>query len=162
MGLSPDDRTFAAGNGSGEVRLFRADGSPVGKAFNPHDSKETVLGAVVFPEGETTASFVRDGQKVTYCRFDGEVPCVPTSVELHRGSIAALALSPDGQTLATVGIDGTVGLIRAHWTTWLATACDRLRNHPILQDTVTTDAVNAKRIRETRETCQERVWAKKK
>lgn len=46
-------------------------------------------------------------------------------------------------------------------TTWLETACDRLRHHPVFQDTAKTDVRSATLIQETRATCNAMVWDKK-
>ena len=162
FGWSSNGKTFVAGNEIGEIRLYRADGAGIAEPFNPHDAENPVHGAVGFADGETAASFIRDGQKVTFCRF-GIERCVPVEVAGHLGSITGIALSPDGETLVSVGRDATIRLLRAHWTTWLEISCDRLKGHPVFQNPVPpVDVdVSAKAVREARETCRTMVWEKK-
>ncbi|HTX39853.1 MAG TPA: trypsin-like peptidase domain-containing protein [Bryobacteraceae bacterium] len=72
----------------------------------------------------------------------------------------ALALSPDGKTLAGVR-NNVLYLWRATWPDWLQVTCDRIRNHPVLRQK-TTDATQLQNIAYAKGVCQELVWSKEK
>jgi len=160
--LGPNDKAFVLGNDHGEIQLVRADGSKSAKPLDPHDSGEKVIGAITFPDGETTASIVQGTQNVALCRFVGTDDCVPVSVTGHRGGITTIAISPDGKTLVSAGFDKTLRMLRPDWTSWLAISCNRLRNLGVFEDPKFSDIahLDSKLVQETEETFKSMVWDK--
>jgi WD40 repeat protein len=158
--VSPGGKSFVTGNKIGQIGVWRPDGSAIGEPFNPHDANQPVLGAVSFPDGKTTASFIQYGEVIAFSGLDEGKPSLIFSTRVRRGSITAMSLSPDGKTLAIVGGD-TLLLVHANWEAWLETACDRLSKHPVFQDAANAVGLNPEVVQGAKKTCQSLVWNEK-
>jgi WD40 repeat protein len=107
IALSGDGRTLAAGTQTGEVLLAHVAGGPVRRLSPPDPSvQEPVVGVALDDRGTMLAASLRNGQVL----FGGTSKLGrPLPSPDRRGALAlALALSPDGRTLAAGREDGTI------------------------------------------------------
>lgn len=156
VGFSPDGDTIFLLYGS-MVSYWTTDGRRLppltgqGGIFNPVFSPD---GKAVYNAGKHAAMFDRSsGQKIA------EFTAAFSNTD--RFQVNRVAVSPDGRQLATLHGNGTVNLWRATWREWLEVACNRIRHHPILNET-TSDPFELENMKDVKDVCQELVWSKER
>jgi WD40 repeat protein len=122
MALAPDGQTLAVGGADSLVHLL-----------NPADGKERAIlkghtgpihDLAFLPDGQHVVSASRDGSarvwtlpgldEIEAAKNPGEVKVAdPSVLSGHKGPVLAVAVAPDGQTIATGGEDATARLWHA-------------------------------------------------
>src|SRR5262249_9300604 len=124
IAFSPDGKLLAAGSANGRVRLWTVGG----RLVRVLDGHEGLIWSLAFaPDGKTLATAGEDGtarlwelatgkerarlaghRGSGFAWSWGKEPARSAFLTGYRGSVFAVAFSPDGSTLATGGIDGRV------------------------------------------------------
>jgi WD40 repeat protein len=78
----------------------------------------------------------------------------------HTDWVRSVAFSPDGKRLVSGSADKTLRLWNVSPESWLAIACNRLQDHPLLNqpETLTNDPGFLQIAHRSRTVCQQRVW----
>ena len=132
LAFSPDGRTIASGGRDGRVRLWETETGGELRALPGHTDGVPAL--AFSPDGRLLAASYGDGwERPFHVSHEGfKLWELATGKELHnfrghRDDVLALAFSPDGQTLASGGLDQSIKI----WD--VATATERLllRGHAL-------------------------------
>ncbi|MBF2009491.1 MAG: WD40 repeat domain-containing protein [Chlorogloeopsis fritschii C42_A2020_084] len=143
VAISPDGQTIISGGSDGTIRMWNRKGQPLGEPLKGHPGG--VSSVAISPDGQIIISGGEDGTvRIWNCK--GQPLGEP--LKGHRGEVKSVAISPDGQTIISAGQDGTVRMWDIRLDTWLKTACERLRDHPVFKKPESADEKNAK------ETCE--------
>jgi WD40 repeat protein len=99
----PDGTGFVTGGGDGSVRLWDAKGEPrSGFTCAPMD----IGGVKVTASGKAFVAGTRDGKLLV---LDPATCAVKKTIEAHDRPINDVAISPNGKTAVTAGLDGAIG-----------------------------------------------------
>jgi WD40 repeat protein len=100
LALSPDGQTLASGDGSGEIKLWDLKAGKLIATFPAHS--DTVSSLAFTPDGKILVSASRDHTIKLWNIYTGEL----VRTLIGKNWINAIAISPNGQTLASAGRDG--------------------------------------------------------
>jgi WD40 repeat protein len=119
-GMSPGQEFFFVIDGTGLIRIWNTDtGTCVSTIQGP---APRIRNAVLSPGGRQIAVSV---EREDVARLYDSATGAERKLAGHRDFISGLAFSPDGSTLATGSMDGTIGL----WNTTTGDAIARLPGH---------------------------------
>ncbi|MEB3212188.1 MAG: substrate-binding domain-containing protein, partial [Leptolyngbyaceae bacterium] len=103
LAYSPDGELVAAASDNGTVRIFDADGNPVGE---PLSGLPGQLSSLAFsPDGTRLVGATNDGS-IQFWNLDGTP--IGNPLTGHDSAITSVVFSPDGESIATAGADGTI------------------------------------------------------
>jgi len=112
VAVSPDGRQWATGHVDGQVFLSR-DGWPPRSLEQPRAT--CVHGVVFSPDNRWVLACTEDGSVRVWDSTEPtlQVAGIPAcqSINVCPSGLYALAISPDGQTIATAGLEGTIHVI---------------------------------------------------
>ncbi|MBD1939011.1 caspase family protein [Microcoleus sp. FACHB-68] len=149
VAFSPDGEYIVSGSSDNTVRLWNRKGEAIGTPFVGHQNP---VNSVAFsPDGEYIVSGSLD-DTVRLWNRKGEA--IGTPFVGHVESVFSVAFSPDGESIVSGSQYGTMRLWPVGWQALLPIACNRLRDHPVLQNPETEEAKGAKA------TCEKYVWSK--
>ncbi len=103
VAISPDGCEWAAGSNSGEVRIWREEGSTAYAVMRAHTN--TVPAVAFSPDGRTLASGSWD---CTVKLWDVASKALIWNFQEHQGYVQSLAFSPDGDLLASGSDDSSI------------------------------------------------------
>lgn len=110
----------------------------------------------------STLAYSPDGSKLVSGSAEGTVQLLtaegqPIGLPFvgHWGRVQAVGFEPGGKTIISLSQTGEIRLWQGSWQGWLQVACERLRDHPALQQAVTATARSARSV------CQREVWSAK-
>lgn len=147
IAFSPHQKTIAIGTQNGMIRFWNLQTNQVS---SPIKTQLQSIHSIAFsPDGQTIATGGADGT-VQLLNMTGKLIGYPLGK--HQAEVRSVAFSPDGKQLISLSQDGEVRVWQVNWEAWLKTACNRLQNHPALQNPTRSEAQNAKII------CQTQVW----
>ncbi len=108
VAVSPDNSLIASASVDQTVKIWREDGTPV-TTLQGHTA---VVRAVAFsPNGELLVSGGDDGQMILWKKTDSkQIYHFWRKIPAHQSGIWGLAVSQDGQTIASASFDKTVKL----------------------------------------------------
>ena len=106
MAYSPNGLILAAGTGHGKVQLLDVKSGKVLDSLTRHEPDSEVYIVAFSPHGKTLASGTRGGIEL----WNIETRAHLVTLRGHKNRIAALAFSPNGETLAFRAEDDTVKL----------------------------------------------------
>ncbi len=105
VAISPDGSNWAAGSNSGEIRIWREEGSMTYAVMRAHTN---IVHTVAFsPDGRTLASGSWDN---TVKLWDVASKSLVWNFQEHQGYVQSVAFRPDGVLLASGSDDGTIKL----------------------------------------------------
>jgi WD40 repeat protein len=101
LAISPDGQTLASGDGSGEIKLWDLKAGKLIGQISAHT--DTISGLAFTPDGKILISASHDYTIKLWDIYTGQL------IRTLNGKnwINAIAISPNGQTLASAGRDGT-------------------------------------------------------
>jgi WD40 repeat protein len=147
VAFSPDAKQIVSSSDDKTVRLWDATtGQLIGQPLKHTDA---VLSVAFSPDGKQIVSSSDDKTVRLWDATTGQ----PIGQSLkHTDKVFSVAFSPNGKQIVSGSRDSTVRLWDVSWESWLQTACNQLRYHPILVNPTTDVAKEAKR------TCQQYAW----
>ncbi|NJO79583.1 MAG: WD40 repeat domain-containing protein [Cyanobacteria bacterium RM1_2_2] len=151
VAFSPDGETVAIGGTNGSIRLLNTRTQEWSPPFRGHQQPVT---AIAFsPTGDGLTSGSRDGT-IRFSNLQGEPIGQPLpSPPDVTGAVTSIAFSEDGRTLTVGNADRKVWLWQSNWRSWLQTACNRLRYHPVMRNPQTEINLGAS------QTCRSEVFS---
>jgi WD40 repeat protein len=151
VAFSPKGETVAIGGTNGSIRLLNTRTQEWSPPFRGHQQPVT---AIAFsPIGDGLASGSRDGT-IRFSNLQGEPIGQPLpSPPDVTGAVTSIAFSEDGKTLIVGNADRKVWLWQSNWRSWLQTACNRLRYHPVMRNPQTEINLGAS------QTCRSEVFS---
>ena len=107
------------------------------------------------PDEETIASGSQDGS-VRLWDLESQT-MIGDPFENHTAEVLSVTFSPNGRNIISGGLDGTVRIwTTGNWEDGLQTSCNRLIDHPSLQQPETS--FNAEIALGAKQTCEKYVW----
>ena len=121
LSFSRDGKIVAVAGDDGTVKLWSSDGRLIANLWHSEDKKPSKVYTVSFsPDGETIASAGEDTTVKIWSIAALKHPATENATQANKGELLAtlrhskwvfgVSFSPDGQTLASGGADGTVKL----------------------------------------------------
>jgi WD40 repeat protein/predicted Ser/Thr protein kinase len=111
VAFSPDGTRLATASDDHTARLWdAATGQPLGEPIR-HPGKAGLFSATFSPDGTRVVTAARDG---VVCQWDGHTgAAVGHPYEGHAGEVRTAVYSPDGEWVASAGMDRTIRVWRA-------------------------------------------------
>jgi WD40 repeat protein len=157
VAFSPDGKRIISGSGDKTLRLWDAQtGQPIGHPLKGHT--DSVISVAFSPDGRRTASGSGDYTLRLWDVRTGKPlgqPMGTPAIHYYQddpNQVMSVAFSPDGKRVVSGSADKTLRLWDVSWQGLLSTACNRLRDHPVLRDPQNDTA------REAKATCERFVW----
>jgi len=151
VAFSPDEQYIISSSKDSSIRLWDIRGNLIGQPFN-HE-------AVVW-----SVAFSADGQRIVSGSGDGtirlwDIRGNPIGQPFrHEAPVYSVAFSPDDQHIVSGSRDGTIRLWYQSWEGWFKLACNRLRDHPLLQQR--EQSFDLRVTKGARRACEQRVWGR--
>lgn len=110
MAFSPDGKTLATGDWGGRVQLWDLSVKPMRHLLGLAGHTKAVTGMVFLRDGNSLVTSGRDELRLWNVRPEKTDDRLRATFQGHQAEETALALSPDGKHLASVGSDGALRL----------------------------------------------------
>jgi WD40 repeat protein len=149
VAFSPDGKYIVSGSRDSTLRLWNLKGEAIGSSFIRNQSP--IISVAFSPDGKYIVSGSED-QTVRLWSRKGEP--IGSPFVGHQSFVNSVAFSPDGNYIVSGSFDDTLRLWPVSWRALLEVACNKLREHTVLQNPETEEAKGAKA------TCEKYVWSK--
>ncbi|WP_375340506.1 WD40 repeat domain-containing protein, partial [Plectonema radiosum] len=150
VAFSADGRYILSASYDRTMRLWDIQGNSIGQPFQGHEFG--VLSAAISRDGRYIISGSVDMAVLLWDFFDSNIG---QKFQGHTDKVTSVAISPNGDYIVSGSADKTLRLWETRWQDWLKIACNKLQNHPVLQNPQTDEAKGAK------DTCEKYVWRDK-
>ena len=112
LSLEPLGKYVLSGGGDGTVRIWSlADGKETGRLKCPHRPIHSVA---VHPKAQITVAGTSTGALFQWSKLEDP----PKRIGMHEAAVRSVKFSPNGQLMATGGLDGAVGIWTLDARTW--------------------------------------------